>query len=303
MLAFRNILYPTDFSECARQSFDYALLFARIFEAKIHALHGVALNASDPYSAAYHFPNIEEISSRLRDIASSQMAEFLSHRGQGIEIEEIQKSGSSAGQIILDYADSQDIDLIVMGTRGRGRVKRFFLGSVAAEVMRFARCPVLTSRGGTDLRTVGPAKVVLAAVDFSENSKTALSWAREIASAGGAQLHVVHVLESRHYAGFFASEGQKVMSGIERIQDMGEARLRQFAEALPGPEVQHEFHTVVGRAVIELLTLADRLEADLIVAGSQGFDPVADLVFGSTAEGLACRSACPVLTVKGSATS
>jgi nucleotide-binding universal stress UspA family protein len=56
---------------------------------------------------------------------------------------------------IVAYARTADIDLIVMGTHGRGAFDRLFLGSVAERVMRMAPCPVLTVRG-PEHRAVGP---------------------------------------------------------------------------------------------------------------------------------------------------
>ena len=61
---------------------------------------------------------------------------------------------------IVEYARDHDVDMIVMGTHGRGPVAHFFLGSVAENVVRSADCPVLTVRGESQVRTNLPSESI-----------------------------------------------------------------------------------------------------------------------------------------------
>jgi nucleotide-binding universal stress UspA family protein len=56
-------------------------------------------------------------------------------------------------QVIIDTAESRDVDLIVMGTHGRTGLTHVLMGSVAEKVVRLAPCPVLVTRGTTEAST------------------------------------------------------------------------------------------------------------------------------------------------------
>ena len=123
-LEIREILFPTDFSEVARQAGQTAADLARHFGARLHVLHVVG-PASDPAPAP----------SALHDAVEAL--------GAGLRSVEATASGSAAREIVA-YAASQSIDLIVIGTHGRKGVSRALLGSVAEAVIRRAACRVLS---------------------------------------------------------------------------------------------------------------------------------------------------------------
>lgn len=142
-ISIRNILFPTDFSDGAKSAQEYAISMADRFEATLHLLHVVAHPMPRPRQAT-PWINIEnELQLRIQ-LVDQQLDRLLSpewsenHRVvrksvMGFLVEEI-----------LNYAKSQKIDLIVMGTVGRIGVSHLLLGSVAEKVVRMATCPVLT---------------------------------------------------------------------------------------------------------------------------------------------------------------
>jgi len=147
MLNVSSILYPTDFSVTAKQALNHALFLAEQFEAELHMLHAVILHESDPRAPERRFPEPSDILQNLFEIADSEMAQIIeANQAKTFTLKEAKVKGFSAGQVILDYAQEHDIDLIVMGTHGRRGPARMFLGSVAEEVIRHANCPVLTLR-------------------------------------------------------------------------------------------------------------------------------------------------------------
>ena len=299
MAHLQRILCPTDFSECAHQAFAQALLLAKQLDAELHTLHAIVLHESDPYNPAYHFPNSDEAWHRLSKIATSEMTDLVKlHQQKAVEVRQVQKRGTAAGPVILEYTKEHDIDLIIMGTHGLRGARRFFLGSVTEEVMRFAECPVLTLREKTRPRPHGSMQTLLAPVDFSENSKSSWALAKQLAHSNGAHLHLTYVLEARHYAGFWSVVGDDLVPNADELKGLAEEKLRRLAEEVPGPAVSQEFHVSIGRSISEILSLATKIEADLIVVGSQGHSPLEDLMLGSTAEGIVRRASCPVLTVK-----
>jgi nucleotide-binding universal stress UspA family protein len=119
----RQILFPTDYSEASRAAGDLAAELARHFHARLHVLH-VVPPVTDPGRP-------------------EAMASAVAQLGSGIDTVTAVVFGRVAAEIV-SYAARHDIEMVVMGTRGRDSVSRTVLGSVAAAVVRRASCPVLT---------------------------------------------------------------------------------------------------------------------------------------------------------------
>jgi len=145
---FKRILVPVDFSPPSDAALQYARNVAARYGASLHLLHV----AEDPYRAFYSaevfVPQVEG----LREEILSDTARQLTARLQPSDITQLHATaesiiGTPAGSIV-EYAAGRDIDLIVMGTHGRGGMAKLLMGSVAERVVRMAPCPVLTVREG-----------------------------------------------------------------------------------------------------------------------------------------------------------
>ncbi|MGB7490417.1 MAG: universal stress protein, partial [Thermoanaerobaculia bacterium] len=111
MMRIRRILYPTDFSDTARQALMHALFLAEQFEAELHMLHAIILHESDPRDPDRHFPEPSEILNQLFEIADSEMAEIVrKNEAKTFSLVEAKVRGYSAGEVILRYTDEHDID-------------------------------------------------------------------------------------------------------------------------------------------------------------------------------------------------
>lgn len=143
---FNRILVPLDFSAPSDAALDYARDVATRFGGSLHLLHV----AEDPYRAIYsaevYVPEMEG----LRDEVLSDAIGRLKDRLRASDLSELHATvdaivGTPAG-CIVEYADGHEMDLIVMGTHGRGGMSHLLMGSVAERVVRTAPCPVLTVR-------------------------------------------------------------------------------------------------------------------------------------------------------------
>ena len=144
MLTIKAILVPSDFSECSDGALRYALALNETFGAQLHLLHVV----QDPYTqpwAAEAFP------APLGDMLNDWLAQARNRLSQAVPEPHRPNAlvttviGTPSMEIVR-YADEQKIDLIVIGTHGRGPIGHALLGSVAERVVRKAPCPVLTVR-------------------------------------------------------------------------------------------------------------------------------------------------------------
>jgi nucleotide-binding universal stress UspA family protein len=138
MTQLKNVLVAVDFDDTSATALTYARTLAKTFGARLHVLH-VLENlffrpmANDPHA-------IEAgITRRLLETLTDEDRTVLH------AVPVVRKSDAPADEIV-DYAKSEEIDLIVMGTHGRPAVQHLLMGSVAEKVVRTAPCPVLTLR-------------------------------------------------------------------------------------------------------------------------------------------------------------
>jgi nucleotide-binding universal stress UspA family protein len=296
MLNIKKIVYATDFSPCSENAFPIAVRLAASHDAQLHMVHAIVLHADDPHDPAHHFPEPDELYERMRSSAEARMATTAENGGiPDVKIVRAQVRGISPAPVILEYAEEQGVDLIVMGTHGRRGLRHLLLGSVAEEVVRMADCPVLTVR--EDAASAGAFERILVPMDYSENSELALGYAREIASSEGASLHLLHVLEVGTYPDFYFPVQASQMLDMPELKEKALQHLRDRLEK-EGPEVEAKLHVELGHPAQNVVEYAERLEIDLIVLGSHGRTGFERALLGSVAEGVARRAKCPVLIVK-----
>jgi len=144
---YKRILIPTDGSDVAQAAVDQALNLAEKYDAEVHALF-----IADVDAVAYGL-GTEQVD-RIRQGKFSEMEELredaeaatghVADRGEplGITVHE-HHAGGKPHQVIANYAEEHDIDLIVMGSHGRAGVRRALLGSVTERTLRSTHVPVL----------------------------------------------------------------------------------------------------------------------------------------------------------------
>ena len=141
MIALRNILVPHDFSESSEAAMRYGMELARMFGATLHIVH---ISEKARFEMATEFPLGLDMS--LEDAIRERLSKIMKNREQ-LELKPTFLVLSGAPSIeIVRYANDHAINLIVMGTHGRGPVAHALMGSVAEKVVRHAPCPVLTVR-------------------------------------------------------------------------------------------------------------------------------------------------------------
>lgn len=145
-MTIKTILVPTDFSEPSALALQAAKDLAVAFNASVHLLHVV----QDPLSQAWALESYgampADLLKDLEAIARKDLEKALPEADRAAcKATLATVVGSPFGQIV-DYAKKHDVDLIAMGTHGRGALAHAILGSVAERVVRMAPCPVLTVR-------------------------------------------------------------------------------------------------------------------------------------------------------------
>ncbi len=143
-------------------------------------------------------------------------------------------------------------------------------------------------------------KKVLFCTDFSEFSRHAGRVATEYAAAFGAELMLLHVIDSPKigYPSMEQPIPGEIRESLDKIRGSADKALRLLAEE-SGKEVDRvETHCRVGVPSKEIVRFAQKHSVELIVMGTHGLSGFRHLIMGSTAESVTRAAECPVLTVK-----
>jgi nucleotide-binding universal stress UspA family protein len=290
-----RILFPTDFSDSSRQALDHALFLAREFGAQLHALHAVILHQSDPADPDHVFESGPELLDHLMKAADSELGKVGRRVGDTVRVKQARRRGFSPGVVILEYAEQEDIDLIVMGTHGRSGPRRFFLGSVTAEVVRNASCPVMTLRVQEGGRPLDAIDTILLPVDFSDETSNALRHAAILAERVDATVVLLHVVDAPVLPAFYGPVQE--VGSVDRLLDRAERELEALGRELPA-EVKWSATVREGQAWREIVAAAQEGGADLIVVPTHGHGAIERMLLGSTTERVLRAADCPVLTLR-----
>jgi len=202
----------------------------------------------------------------------------------------------AAPQAILSVAASLRSDLIVVGSRGHGRIVGTLLGSTARALSRHSPVPVLVVRE----RREAPRRILVAA-DGSPDSHAAIEVLASMPLVDHAEVTLLHVARETMPAdvpeGAFADEARAAVERNERIDAL--EILRQAAAILP-PCVTVGLETERGPAVDRILEVAGAKGSDLIVLGSRGTTLGSGFLQGSTADRVLGGAHCAVLVARAS---
>ncbi|MGQ4555867.1 universal stress protein [Halobellus sp. GM3] len=140
---YDRILVPTDGSECADRAVDHAIDIASQYGAELRVLS--VIDARDMSHSAPAI-SIEQVEKALRERAESVIGDVADRAEEaGVSVITAVEPGIP-DDVVVEYANEHDCDLIVMGTHGRTGLERYLLGSVTERTVRRADVPVLTVR-------------------------------------------------------------------------------------------------------------------------------------------------------------
>jgi nucleotide-binding universal stress UspA family protein len=143
---FKKIMVAIDGSELVKQAVKSAVEIAKLSEAKLYAVHVIALVSHSILQSLDE--EWKKTMKKQFTIKSEKATAYVENVGKAanIEVKSVIIEGSPANEII-DFAEKNDIDLIVMGTHEKTELQRFLIGSVTENVIRHSRKPVLIVKG------------------------------------------------------------------------------------------------------------------------------------------------------------
>jgi len=283
-LAICKVLLATDFSAEAQNALACALSLAKRYESKLFVTHAVP-----PYVDTQGV----EMQVSLHDLMQSNAERNMALLEQTPELRSfphqvVMRSGEP-WQVLSEVVSSEKIDLIVMGTHGRGDVSKLFLGSTAESAIRHARCPVLTV--GPHVKPLSWDRFghILYATDFSDGSLRALSFALGLAEEDRSELTLLHVIESS------PASKEELLQWIHDDREKLHQLIPPDVDLAFKPEIEVE----TGAAAEEIVRLATSRDAELIVMGARPDGAIVTHLPWTTLHHVLQKAPCPVLTVRG----
>jgi universal stress protein A len=145
IMEIKSILFPTDFSEGSSQALQYAVDMAKKYGAKLYIVHVIYDIAK---ATGWYVPHtsMDQMYKDIEAGAKKELEAFGVEELSGIKNIERSVIVGVPHEEIINFAKKNKIDIIIIGTHGRKGIDRILFGSTAAQVVRFAPCPVLTVR-------------------------------------------------------------------------------------------------------------------------------------------------------------
>jgi len=295
---FKKLLVATDFSPHADAALRSAVWLAQQSAGELalaHVVADAATIATFSYEAVIA-QDSERVERELRRDSDERLAAIEREAGMtGVRLRRMTLAGLPF--VALTHAvQREDYDLVVCGSRGYSGFREFLVGSTAKRLIRKCPSDVWITHSGLPATPTA----IVAAVDFSELSRKALSDAHWIAQAAAAPLHIVHVLEPRTLDAPLLEAVCK-RRGANWQDEMRRAagnRLQVFVEEALGDSFAHTLHVEFGEPWEYIRDTARFVKADLVVMGTVGRSGVQGIWLGNTAEKLLGVMDCAVLTVK-----
>lgn len=303
-VSFKHILFATDFSPVSQRAFAFALPIVRHFKSEVSMIHVLPPDPG-PLFTWQPFPEQLDPVRLKAEREMERLAEEAPLRDLHPHL--LVRKGLlwDVFSAVIEY---EDTDLLVMGTHGRGGIKKLTLGSVTEEVMRLAPCPVLSV--GPHVLPADPAKnafkSILFATDFGPASYKALPYAFSLAENFQAKLillHIVPLMTPIDTTAIAYCPGHcAVQDLMERQEARREESTRRLQALLPWDsnlQNQTEYLVATEQMPEGILSTAESHQVDLIVMGASRAHSarVAAHIPWAYTHDVICKAECPVLTV------
>jgi len=282
-----KVLAAVDRSPGAVRVVKHAIDVAMSAEAELHFLF-----VKVPYGEPYDKP--VDVHRRLFIDEQLDLQD-----ARGLDVEHSVVEADEVAPAICAYAEEHGCELIVVGTHGRRGLRRFVLGSVAADLLRTAPFPVFTVPAHDETEAGrNPFSHILVPFDFSDHAEYALEYAVHLAKRLNAEIELLHVVEDNFYPAFYGTFLHSIYESQPKIEELArEKMVRAATDAGLSPD-RAKLTVIPGHAGSDIARHAQENSVDLIIMATHGLSGMAHLFMGSVAERTVQLARCPVVTTR-----
>ena len=269
----KKILFPTDFSKEADNSFPMAKYLAEIYEAELFVLHVVEPPAIKLLSS------FDEAEAKKK--ASLRIDRFINENDSDKIIFNKMIKYGKAVKGIVDAAEEIDADYVIMGTVGLHGVSEYFSSTHASRVIRSATCPVMVVP--EQLKELSFSKILMP-LDLSRETGEKVRKAVEFAKIFGSKIIIFSVLSGQD------EEEHKRLRG----------RMEKAASFVKKQEVEVQTSMIISKDNVADVVMAysHEVSADLLLVMTQQEKDIKEVLLGSNAAHIVNNSRIPVLCMK-----
>lgn len=302
--AFRHVLLATDFSPASERALSYAATLSRHYGSELSIVHAIAPERRDPIPLERLPRELNrpwlEAEQQMQDLTEAAPIRDLNHHS-------LLEQGP-VWSVLASVIQRENIDLLVLGTSGRGGFKKLALGSVAEEVLRLALCPVLTIGPRVPVALPGASEFrhILFATDFGPAAAKAFPYALSLAEDYQSHFVLLHLVPptpapdlgpAAYGPSTYAAEEFTVWQ--QAVREQSKKKLKELLPPYTKLAANPEY--VVGCDFLPegILDVAASHQIELIVMGANRTSSpwaAAHLPWALTHEVIS-QAKCPVLTV------
>jgi nucleotide-binding universal stress UspA family protein len=287
MLAFKKILFPTDFSTNADRALAHAVRLANFNTGEVIVQHVVdTYFEKHPHWATLF--DLHELQKFMDMYVEVNMAASVPKEQDRVGVRTVISKGKPAEEISA-LAERERVDLVVMGSAK---------GVITNQVIRMTNRPVLAVSSlrpeGSDEHTI---RKIVVATDFSEHSKKVIRYAFDLKAAFDATVYMLYVIETSRAIEFALRQG-RFTATIDKMREWATNQLINLTpeEFVNDPKVIRLVE--YGAASETIADVAFEVNADLTIMGTHEYGTIHKHLLGTTTDKLLARSATPVLAVR-----
>jgi nucleotide-binding universal stress UspA family protein len=272
----KKILIPCDFSDQAVQAFRLALDLAAIEKGEIHLVHVIELPVMHDTVLMPTLSFEENLLKELKSVAETQFEKITSqYGGGGTKIKTVVLYGATSISI-LDYVTENNIDLVVMGSKGATGVKELVIGSNAEKIVRRSAVPVLVVKKHIELSSI---KNIVFPSTLQHDHEDLVKKVKELQDIFKAKLHIVYI----NTPGNFTRD----IVTAKRLNDF--AKRYMFTNYTTN--VFNDSYEESG-----VINFTHTIGADMIAMGTHGRKGLTHILSGSVTEDVVNHVDCPIWT-------
>ena len=305
---YKRLLVPLDGSELAEVALPYAEELARHLGSEI-----ILVNVRTPTE------NLDKPERReyltIMAATTEQNIKKSTDRPAGEKVKVATAIVGSPGLLthpaeqILDYAEKENINLIVMATHGRTGIRRWTLGSTANNVARAFKCPILLIRANTNVPKSVHLNKILVPLDGSMPSEAVLPYIENLASKLKTKVSLLYVVEMLYHfypyvepVGYYGGAGVvKVPYNEEEMKawkEVGEKYIKSVNDKLTAMGIKTSYEVRIGSAGEEIIEAEEGMHPDMVAMSTHGHSGFGRWDHGSVTDKVLHAGITPLLLVR-----
>jgi nucleotide-binding universal stress UspA family protein len=305
---YKRILVPLDTSKLAEIALPYAEELARHFGSEVILIH-----VRTPADAPDNLDHRVYISKMAATVEQEMKKSPDLPRGEKVKVESAVIGSPSLltnpAEEILDYAEKENVSLIVMATHGRTGIRRWALGDTANKVARVSKCPVLLIRANTDVPKSIHLDNILVPLDGSKHSEAVLPYIENLSSKIKAKISLLNVVEPPYHI-YPYSEGMGYYGGsgiikipyteeeLKPLKEVAEKYVKSVADKLTSQGIETGYEVRAGSADEEIIKAEEEKHPDIVAMSTHGHSGFGRWDHGSIADKVLHHGNAPLLLVR-----